>query len=324
MSALTARSYQVVAPGRGELVDVTLSAPAADEVLVETAFSGISPGTERLVGLGLVPASSAAAMAVRGMRGSFALPITYGYSLVGTTADGERVFTMHPHQTRAVVARDHTVTLPDAVPLARATLLPNLETALNGKWDGELRGDERVAVIGGGAIGLLLTFVLSRLHRGEFVLVERDAARRERARSLTWIGAVIDPMQLGQGAAEVAFHASGSAAGLQLALDGIGFEGRVIELSWYGDRPVTLHLGGAFHHQRKRILASQVGAVAPSHRAAGPAARTSAVLELLADAQLDQLLEAPVPIRDLPALFADIYAGNATAPCPIVGYNDTP
>ena len=39
----------------------------------------------------------------------------------------------------------------------------------------------------------------------------------------------------------------------------LAFEGEVIELSWYGDAPVPVHLGGAFHSRRLAIRASQVG-----------------------------------------------------------------
>lgn len=324
MKPPSARCYRVVAPARGEVADVALQPPAPGELLVEACFSGVSPGTERLVGLGRVPPSCDATMACPGMRGSFALPVTYGYSLVGTTADGARVFTMHPHQTRAFVPGERLIPLPDGLGGERATLLPNLETALNATWDAGLSGGEEIAVLGGGAVGLLLTFVLARLHRGRTVLVERDAARRARAAALSWTGEVLDPQDVRPGSVAVAFHATGTGTGLQQAIDATGFEGSVVDLSWYGDRPVTLQLGGAFHRGRKRILASQVGTVAPSHRAAGRPARTRAVLELLADARLDELLEAPVPFRALPALFADIYAGRATAPCPVVAYGDPP
>ncbi|MCA8974027.1 MAG: dehydrogenase, partial [Planctomycetes bacterium] len=121
MIQTAARCYEVEAPGRGALRPCELRQPNDGEVLITADYSGISPGTERLVGLGLVPESCAGAMACQGMRGSFALPVTYGYSLVGTTADRRRVFTMHPHQDRIVVASDRLVPIPDDVPSPRAT-----------------------------------------------------------------------------------------------------------------------------------------------------------------------------------------------------------
>ncbi|MFO1076365.1 MAG: zinc-binding alcohol dehydrogenase [Planctomycetota bacterium] len=324
----SARCYWVEARGRGALREVALTAPGPGERLVASQFSGISPGTERLVGLGLVPAADAAAMACQGMRGALALPVAYGYSVVGAIADGPeagmRVFTMHPHQERFVAPRERLVELPAGVPSARATLLPNLETALNATWDAALRGDEDVLVVGGGAVGALLSFVLARRHGGPTTLVEADAARRRECAELPWRPRVVAPAELPVGGAAVALHASGTADGLQAALDAVGFEGTVVELSWYGTRPVTLQLGGAFHHQRKRIVASQVATIAPSHRAAGRAARTAAVLELLHDPALDALLSAPIPFAILPEWFGRLYRGEARERCPLVIYQPKP
>jgi 2-desacetyl-2-hydroxyethyl bacteriochlorophyllide A dehydrogenase len=320
----TTRAYWVEAAGRGALRSEPAREPGPGEVVLRAAFSGISPGTERLVGLGRVPAASAAAMACPGMSGSFALPVSYGYSLAGVVEGGplhgRAAHVMHPHHERAVVAGDRLVLLPDAVSTPRATLLPNLETALNATWDAELAGDEPVAVVGAGAVGLLVAFVLGATHRGAVTLVDADAERRRRAAELGWVRTVVAGEELPRDHFAVVFHASGSAAGLQLALDALGFEGRVLELSWYGDQPVTLELGGRFHWQRQRIVASQVGTIAPRHRAAGRAARTAAVLLLLADARLDALLDAPVPFDALPAFFAGLYRGEPVPPCPLVAY----
>jgi threonine dehydrogenase-like Zn-dependent dehydrogenase len=319
--ARMATAYWVEAPGRGALRRQRLPPPGPDQVEVVARCSGISCGTERLVGRGGVPAGAAATMACQGMQGSFALPVSYGYSLVGELAGtGRRVFTMHPHHDRAVVARDRLVPLPDRVPSARATLLPNLETALNAVWDAELRAGEPVAIVGGGAVGLLVAFVLARRHDGPCTLVERAPERRAFAARLPWITEALAPEQCRPGAAAVAFHTTATSAGLQLALDAVGFEGRVVELSWYGDEPVTVRLGGAFHHGRQRLLGSQVATIAPSHRAAGHAARTAAVLDLLHDAQLDRLHGPPIPFADLPAFFARLYGGELTEPCPLVAY----
>ncbi|HZN37407.1 MAG TPA: zinc-binding alcohol dehydrogenase [Planctomycetota bacterium] len=317
-------AYWVDTAGQGALHAVELPHPGDTDVDLQTQFSGISPGTERLVGLGQVPSGSASAMACRGMRGSFALPILYGYSLVGVVRggalDGQRAFVMHPHQQRVIVPRATLVMLPADVPSPRGTLLPNLETALNATWDAELRAGERIAVIGGGAVGLLVAFVLSSTHRGEVVLVEAEAARRQFAARLPWVRAAVAPEELAPGTFAVAFHATGTSHGLQLAIDALSFEGRVIELSWYGTKTVELRLGGTFHSERKRIVASQVGTVAASHREAGFGARTAAVLQLLRDARLDALLQTPIAFARLPEFFARLYRGEQSDPCPLVVY----
>lgn len=328
MNGHTTLGYWVEAPGRGALRPTGLPAAGAHDVELDALFTGISPGTERLIGRGHVPASCAQAMAVPGMQGSFALPILFGYSFVGIVSRGaragRRAFTMHPHQQRAVVPSSRCVWLPDDVSSPRATLLPNLETAQNAVWDAELTSGEAVAVVGAGAIGLLVAFVLSRQHAGDVVLVDADAERRTFAASLPWVHRVAAPDELPRASRAVCFHATGTGRGLQLALDALGFEGRVIELSWYGSTPVDLQLGGAFHHQRQRIVSSQVGTIAKSHRHAGLAARTAAVVRLLGDSRLDLLLREPILFGRLPEFFVRLDRGEPTTPCPVVAYQGEP
>lgn len=322
------RGYWVDAPGRGSLRPTPLAPPAATTtastagatIELRALCTGVSPGTERLVGTGRVPVACDTTMAVPGMQGSFALPILYGYSFVGAAADGRRAFTMHPHCERALVAAARCVWLPDDVPAARATLFANLETAQNAVWDAEPAAGERVVVIGAGAVGALVAFVLAASHAGEVVVVEADAERRARAAALPWVRTALAPDELPRGAFALALHASGTGAGLQLAIDAVGFEGRVLDLSWYGDQAVALRLGDTFHVQRKSLRASQVGTVAPRHRAAGAAARTEVVRRWLGDARLDALLGEPIAFAALPAWFGALYRGERTEPCPVVQY----
>ena len=70
----------------------------------------------------------------------------------------------------------------------------------------------------------------------------------------------------------------------------------MLELSWYGAREVKVPLGGAFHSQRLKLVSSQVGHVAPSHRAtldaiAGGWKKRSGCLTIRV---LDALLAPPV------------------------------
>ena len=101
---------------------------------------------------------------------------------------------------------------------------------------------------------------------------------------------------------DVAFHTSASDAGLQTALDALAFEGRVIELSWFGARPVEVSLGSNFHANRLTIVSSQVGHVAGPRRAAiSHSDRLALALEALDDPRLDALITEEVRFRDLPA-----------------------
>ncbi len=57
------------------------------------------------------------------------------------------------------------------------------------------------------------------------------------------------------------FELSGAPAALQQAIDITGYNGRVVLGSWYGNKPVSLNLGGAFHRDRIRLLSSQVSTI---------------------------------------------------------------
>jgi threonine dehydrogenase-like Zn-dependent dehydrogenase len=116
-------------------------------------------------------------------------------------------------------------------------------------------------------------------------------------------------------------HASATAAGLATALSLAAFEATVLELSWYGDAPVPVALGGAFHSRRLRLISSQVGHVAPSHRAEWTHRRRLAdALALLDDARLDALLAEPVAFRDLPARLPDILDAKRGILCQLIAY----
>ena len=106
---------------------------------------------------------------------------------------------------------------------------------------------------------------------------------------------------------ELVVHASASEAGLRLALVCAAFEARIIEVSWFGDRAPTLPLGEAFHARRLRLIASQVGAVAPSMRGRrSHGERLAMAIELLADPTFDALLEGPTRFEDMPRMMPRI------------------
>ena len=93
-----ARAFWTIAPGRGEIRSGSPAEPLPRHVLVRTLASGVSRGTEALVFAGRVPPSQYQAMRAPFMDGEFPFPVKYGYSAVGRTTDGARVFVLHPHQ----------------------------------------------------------------------------------------------------------------------------------------------------------------------------------------------------------------------------------
>jgi threonine dehydrogenase-like Zn-dependent dehydrogenase len=121
--------------------------------------------------------------------------------------------------------------------------------------------------------------------------------------------------------ADIVFHASASAEGLDLALSCAGFEASVVEMSWYGDQAVQLSLGGAFHSKRLKLVSSQVGKVAPSRRVRWThARRLQAAIALLDDPRLDVLIADEVKFEHLPQKLASILSPDADGLPPVVRY----
>jgi len=309
-----ARAFWIAAPGRGEIRVETLAAPADGEAVVRALFSGVSRGTEALVYQGRVPLSEHERMRAPFQAGTFPAPVKYGYASVGTVErgpshlEGRRVFALYPHQTRYVVPARALTVLPDSVPPERAVLAANLETAINGIWDANPQVGDRVVVIGAGTVGCLVAWIAGRIQGCDVELVDINPRRQSTARAL---GVRFAEPSSATREADVVLHASGSPAGLALALDLAAFEATIVELSWYGEGAVPVALGQAFHARRLTLKSSQVGHIAATHRARWDTARRmQLVLTMLADAALDVLITGESEFESLPVVMNEL----ATAP----------
>ena len=118
-----------------------------------------------------------------------------------------------------------------------------------------------------------------------------------------------------EGDLDLVVHTSGTSAGLQTALELLAPDGEVLELSWYGDAPVTVELGGVFHSRRLAVRASQVGEVAAARRGRRTHAdRLALALDLLRDPAFDVLLTGESPFEELPEVMANLASGSLTEP----------
>ncbi|MFF3323452.1 zinc-binding alcohol dehydrogenase [Streptomyces sp. NPDC002889] len=322
-----AHAFWLRSPGHGEIREVPLPEPAGDDVVVRTLFSGVSRGTESLVFRGGVPESQHSAMRAPFQDGEFPGPVKYGYLNVGVVEDGpghlvgRTVFCLYPHQSRYVVPASAVTPVPDTVPAGRAVLAGAVETAVNALWDAAPLIGDRIAVVGAGMIGCSVARLLARYPGVRVQLVDADPARAAVAKALGMDFALPEDAL---GDCDLAVHASATEAGLARSLELLGPEGTVLELSWYGDRRISLPLGEAFHSGRLVLRGSQVGRVSPARRSSRTYAdRLALSLELLADPAFDALVTGECAFEELPSVLARITAGDLPGLCHRVVYDAT-
>ncbi len=316
---LASTAFWTLGPGLGGFRNQTLPAPVPGEVLVEAMHEGISRGTETLVFGGRVPPEEFERMRAPFQEGKFPGPVKYGYLSVGRVIAGEAsllgrvVFSLYPHQTYYVVPAASVVPVPDGVPARRAVLAGIVETAVNALWDAAPLIGDRIAVVGGGAVGCCLARLTSGILGTQ---VELYDVVPERAEVAARLGVAFRLPQEAEPGCDVVFHTSATSAGLQTALGLLADEGRVHELSWYGDAPVEVRLGGRFHSGRLGIVSSQVGLVSPARRSRrSPHERLALALELLRDDAFDALLTGDSPFADLPRVLPGLADGTLPAIC---------
>jgi NADPH:quinone reductase-like Zn-dependent oxidoreductase len=326
LDTTTARQFWITSPGRGEIVAADLAPRQDGEVLVRALYSGISRGTEALVFRGEVPASQHDAMRAPFQEGRFPGPVKYGYASVGAVVEGpaalqgRTVFCLYPHQDLYCVPAAAVVPLPPGLPEGRAVLAANAETALNAVWDARPGPGDRIVVVGAGVVGLLVAHLCDRLPGAEVLTFDIDPRRADVAGALGLAFTSDAPVGAD---ADLVVHASGHEEGLRTALAAAGVEATILELSWYGSRPVSLPLGESFHSRRLTIKSSQVGRI-PADRASrwSHRRRMETALGLLQDERLDTLISGESDFDDLPEALARLSRDPAGALCHRIRYPD--
>jgi 2-desacetyl-2-hydroxyethyl bacteriochlorophyllide A dehydrogenase len=275
-----------VAPGQVEVRSEPIPDPGPEQVLVQTLFSGISPGTEMLVYRNQFPVGVAVDATISSLSGTFHYPLKYGYATVGKvvatgTEVSERwsdrlVFAFHPHESHFLATPEELLLIPDGVAPEVATMLPNMETAVNFMLDGAPLLGEQVVVFGQGIVGLLLTALLGKMPLAGLLTLDRYPNRRLVSESFG-AQASLDPTEgeiqaklrsmmpdsLIYSGADLTYEVSGQSEALDQAIAVTGYHGRVVIGSWYGRKRADLDLGGAFHRSRIRLISSQVSNIAP-------------------------------------------------------------
>lgn len=289
MNSVTTTTHSLYFTGPREVAIEAepLRTPAPGEVVLEAIVSGISAGTELNVFRGLAPQwrqkMDPKTRLFSDAEGSqWTWPSRYGYAMVGRVAElgagvtalkpGDLVFAYAPHGEHAVVAADAVVPLGGLADVETGVFFANLNTAYNGLLDANIALGADVVVSGLGVIGQIVVRLLRRNGARSIIAVDGIGSRRELARA-GGATAVLDPAEgtvaervraLTEGrGADVVVEVSGAAPALNEAIRIAGFNGLVVAMSWYGGSFESLSLSGEFHHNRPRIVSSQVGAVNP-------------------------------------------------------------
>lgn len=272
-----------IAPYDVRLVPVDAQPLLPGSVRIRTWYSGISAGTELTAYRGSNPYLTrtwdpARRLFVDG-EPTFSYPVAgWGYSEVGEVVEaaddvdapavGDVVHGIWGHRSDAVVAaaavRDRVWTGQDAV---AGTFARVGSIALNAVLAADARLGERVAVFGQGVIGLLATR-LAVLSGAEVAAVDgipqRVAAAREMGASVALApdvdgGAGDQVRAWSGGGVDSAVELSGSIRALHEAVRSVVVDGTVVASGFYQGGAEHLRLGEEFHHNRVRIVASQIG-----------------------------------------------------------------
>ncbi|MEU4743013.1 alcohol dehydrogenase catalytic domain-containing protein [Actinosynnema sp. NPDC023658] len=168
--------------------------------------------------------------------------ICHRLSFIGIDAPGSM------RQSWVVDART-LVAVPEAVSLRDAALVEPTAVAVHDVRRAEVAAGERVLVVGGGPVGLLIA-VVARHAGAEVLVAEVDRGRRELAQRLGLrvvdpvgedLAAVVESWTEGAGV-PVAFEVSGAQAGVESAVAALGVRGRLCLVAIHPTpREVNLH-----------------------------------------------------------------------------------
>jgi 2-desacetyl-2-hydroxyethyl bacteriochlorophyllide A dehydrogenase len=276
---------QFTEPRRVELVECPAQELLPGQFRVRTWYSGISTGTELTAYRGTNPYLTKQwdvdrRLFVEG-EPTFEYPIRgWGYSEVGEVIEvadgvtavvpGDVVAGIWGHRSEGVVPVSalHWTRLPDGVEPIHGIFARVGAIALNAVLAAETRVGDQVAVFGQGVIGLLAT-QLAVACGSEVVAVDALSHRLDLAAKLGARAGVNATVTGGAGAAvrelvgsqgvDASIELSGNYRALHEAIRSVGIDGLVVASGFYQEEGYGLRLGEEFHHNRVRLVSSQIG-----------------------------------------------------------------
>jgi 2-desacetyl-2-hydroxyethyl bacteriochlorophyllide A dehydrogenase len=259
------------------------------EIRLKTLYSGISAGTEMTAYRGSNPYLAkrwepGRRLFVEGET-SLEYPVEgWGYEEVGEVAEvgdgvtkvetGDVVYGTWGHRSTKVVGEDWAAArrLPRGVDPVMGVFSRIGAIALNAVLDADVHVGEHVAVFGQGVPGLIAA-QLARLNGGNVIAIDGIPKRLELAREFGAAHVIdfneknpaeeIKRLSEGRGA-DVSIEISGSYPALHEAIRSTAYNSKVVSAGFFQGDGRGLFLGEEFHHNRIRVVCSQISGLNPS------------------------------------------------------------
>jgi 2-desacetyl-2-hydroxyethyl bacteriochlorophyllide A dehydrogenase len=327
-----ARVVRFSGPRQAVVVELDDPVPGPGEVLLETAYSGISAGTELTAYRGSNPYLSRTWDPDRrlfvGGGSTQSYPLDgWGYEEVGRvvavgSAEDEDlvgcwVWGAWGHRSLAVHSAEYARprVLPDGTDVLPGVFAKIGAIALNAVLDADIHVGETVAVFGAGVPGQIVA-QLARLNGARVVVADLVGSRRRLAEELG-ATACFDPAtedvaeavraMTDDRGADVVIEMSGSYHALQEAARTVAYSSRVVAAGFFQGGGAPLLFGEEFHHNRVAVVGSQISGVAPQLQHRWDELRMSrTALRLAEQGQLvlDRLVTHVLADSEAPAAFA--------------------
>ena len=260
------------------------------EVRLQTLYSGISAGTELTAYRGSNPYlhkqwDPTRKLFIPGEQTTLTYPVSgWGYEEVGEVVElgsdvkdvsiGNIIFGTWGHRTHHIVEESYARDRLQARSLdAIFGIFSQIGAiAINGVHDARIRIGETVAVFGMGTPGQIVG-QLARRSGAKVIGIDRFEKRLEIAlesgaadivlnASNTEVAEHIRSMTDNRGA-DVAIEVTGSTQALQQAVRSVAYSSKVIAMGFFQGEASGLFLGEEFHHNRVKIVGSQISGTDP-------------------------------------------------------------
>jgi len=320
--------------------DITLKDLASDEVLIRTAYSGVSIGTEfalirNKISWGPYPLCTgymatgvieAVGADIDDLREGDSVYCRGNNTNVMTLADGTKVSCVSGSHASHIVAKAHTShgveKLPAGVPMDVASMFVMPAVALYGVDMADPRMGQSVVVFGTGLIGLGV--VAACAHRGcEVIAVDLDAGRLAVAKAMgadhvidgSTEDVVASVRGLAPEGADVVFESTGIPACIDQAIPLCRTHGKFVWQGNYGADPVPLHFLVP-HGKRLQMFFPCDDGLQPCRRA---------VLKNIAMGALDweKTISHRVSYAEAPAMYERINTGDLSVLGMVIDWEQT-